>query len=85
MLEAETRFFEENQAKWKEQSPGKFALVKGAELIGFFDTLDEALVAGVRQFGLTPFLVRGVDEAPVEVRIPAMVLGVLHADPAFAV
>ena len=85
MLEAETAFFEENKANWASSHPGKFALIKGSEALGFYDTRDEALVEGARRIGLTPFLVRNVTEPEEPVRIPAMGVGVLSANPPSAV
>jgi len=85
MLETERQFFEENRAKWAEAHPDKFVVVNGREALGFFDTREDALVAGVRQVGLQSFLVRSVSEPEAEVRIPAMTAGVLGADPTSAV
>lgn len=43
---------------------GKFALVKGDELIGVYDSYQDALTAGYKQFALDPFLVKRI--APTE-------------------
>ncbi len=80
MLDAERQFYSENLAQWLGQYPGKFVLVKGQELIGAFDTAEEALAEGARRFGLEPFLVRRVQERQEEVNIPALTLGILRAD-----
>lgn len=80
MLEQEIQFFTEHLAEWLERHSGKFVLVKGPELIGFFDTIEAALAAGARRFGLQPFLVRRVLETQETVNIPALALGILHAD-----
>ena len=84
MLETETRYFEENQDKWKQESVEKFVLIKGTQAVGFFGTLEDALNEGARRFGLSPFLARSVYEGRPEVRIPALALGVLQADNACA-
>lgn len=56
-------------------------LVKDAELIGAFNTIDDALAEGARRFGLTPFLVRQVTATKEkEIDIPALKLGILRAD-----
>jgi hypothetical protein len=80
MLETERQFYSENLATWLTQHPGKHVLVKGRELIGAFDTNEEALSEGARHFGLEPFLVRRVQERQEDVNIPALTLGILRAN-----
>jgi hypothetical protein len=79
MLDTERKFFEENQEDLLRKFPGKFVVVREAEVIGSFDTLQDALSVGARQFGLSPFLVRRTDERPHEISIPALALGILRA------
>ena len=81
-LERELKFFAENKAKWAGNYPGKFALVKEQELIGFFDQPESALAEGARLFGTESFLVRQVNAPEEPVYIPALTLGLLHANPA---
>ncbi len=85
MLVAERQFFDENRAAWLGTHAGQFVLVKGRDLIGTFNTYDEALAEGARRFGLESFLVRQVVDADQEVRAPALMLGILRANPACAV
>jgi hypothetical protein len=59
---------------------GRFVVVKNLELVGFFDSIDEALRAGAARFGLSSFLVRRVGESIQPLSIPALTLGLLHAD-----
>jgi hypothetical protein len=80
MLDTERQFYSENLAEWLRQYPGKFALVKDRELIGTFDTAEEALAEGARRFGLEPFLVRRVQERADDVSVPALSLGILRAN-----
>jgi len=80
MLDTERQFYSDNLAKWLGQYPGKFVLVKDQELIGTFDTDEDALTEGARRFGLKPFLVRRVQERQEEVNVPALALGILRAD-----
>jgi hypothetical protein len=60
--------------------PGRFALVKDAELIGTYAAHEDALAEGARRFGLQSFLVRRVDDDRQPVFIPALDLGILSAD-----
>lgn len=82
MLEQEKNFYNENRSLWMVQYPDKFLLIKGDRLIGAYDTEDEALSEGARNFGLTSFLVRKSGELEQEVTIPAYTLGLLSANPA---
>jgi hypothetical protein len=81
MLDLERATYSENAAAWTAQHPGKFAVVKGDNLAGVFDTMDEALAAGARGFGLQPFLVRQLGQPPEQVSIPALAMGLLRARP----
>jgi hypothetical protein len=78
MLDEERQYYQENQAEWLKQYAGRIVLVKGRQLIGVFNTPDEAMAEGARRFGLTNFLVRRVDAAEEEIRIPALTLGLLR-------
>jgi hypothetical protein len=80
MLEDEIGFYQENLPTWLERHEGRVVLVKGRELIGFFDTEREAVAEGVDRFGLTSFLVRRVLEEQPVVYVPALEHGVLRAD-----
>jgi hypothetical protein len=81
MLEKERKYFSEHLAELISQYSGKFVVVKGDELIGTFNTIEDALGEGARRFGLQPFLVRQVTTAEVtEINIPALTLGILRAD-----
>ena len=81
VLEQERKFFKEHQAEWEKLHPSKFVLVKGAELVGVFDGAENAVSEGIRRFGTESFLVRHVSEKEEEVRIPALMFGLLNADP----
>ena len=81
MLEQERKYFAENRDELLARYPGKFVLVKGDELIGTFNTIEEALADGARRFATESFLVRQVTAADEkEISIPALTLGLLRAD-----
>jgi hypothetical protein len=42
-------------------SPGKFALVHGDDLVGVFAAYEDALKAGYERFQLEPFLVKKIE------------------------
>jgi hypothetical protein len=81
ILQVEREFFAEHLAEWLERAEGRFAVVKGAELVGFFNTIEESLAEGARRFGLEPFLVRQIKAEQEPVSVPALTLGVLSANP----
>ncbi len=45
-----------------QQSPGKFALVKGSRIVGLYDRKEEAYNEGYEQFHRAAFLVKQVQE-----------------------
>lgn len=81
MLDAERAAYAKHAAEWTARHPGKFAVVRGESLAGVFDTIDEALAAGARSFGLQPFLVRQLGQPPEHISIPALAMGLLRAHP----
>ena len=81
LLEHEISYFAEHVDAWTQQYSGRFVVVKDRQLLGAFATLDEALAAGAREYGLTDFLVRQLGCAPEPVSVPALSLGLLSAHP----
>jgi len=80
MLEAERAFYRDRCDEWCGEHEGEYVLVKGEELVGFFNEESEALAEGARRFGDDDFLVRRVDGTDRrEVRAPALSLGILQA------
>ena len=85
MLDEKIRFYEENLPDWLQRHEARVVLVKGRELVGFYDTEREAVAEGVGRFGLTSFLVRRVLKEQPVVYVPALEHGVLRADLRFSV
>ena len=80
MLEKELIVFENNLNEWLKTDRGKFVVIKNNDVIGIFNTYDDALVEGARRFGLTSFLLREITPTQDEISVPALTLGILHAD-----
>ncbi len=80
MLDQERKYFEIHREEWDSLYHGKFALVKGENLIGIFEKAEEALAEGARLYGKESFLVRQMEESEQLVYIPALTLGLLRAD-----
>lgn len=78
-LDAEIKYFEANRANWLNVHCGKFALVKGEKLIGAYDSAENAISEGAKQFGVEPFLVRQITEKEESVFTPVLAFGLLDA------
>ena len=79
VLKEEVAFFEKHRREFLQKAPGKFALVKGEELHGFFDTDEAAYEAGVETFGLESFLIKQVLEEDQIHEIPVLSVETMHA------
>jgi hypothetical protein len=75
-LDKEIAAFEKMQQDLEKDHLGKFVLVKHSNLVGVFDSLEQAADAAVRQFGRGPYLLRQVGAPPVI--LPASVM--FHPD-----
>jgi len=81
MLDEELAFFSANKNQWLQEHKGKFALVKGSQLIGVYDSPENAYVEAVKRFGNSPVLIKQISEDEQEIQIPALTLGLLSAHP----
>ena len=77
LLAEEQAFYDQNSNKLLMQYPNRHLLMHGAQLIGDFESLDEAVKEGVRRFGRGPFLVRQAGAKQARFAVPALSLGVL--------
>lgn len=59
-LDTEVEYFDQHRIEWLEHHGGKIALVKGNSIHGFYDTYDNALIAGYEKFGIVSFLLKEV-------------------------
>jgi len=57
------------------QAPVKYALIKGSEVAGTFDSENEAVGAGYRRYGNEPFLVKHIVEADLPLTFATFNLG----------
>ena len=80
MLQIETDFYETQLEDLLSKYEGKFALVKGEEIIGIFDSEGEAYTGGLSKVGNQPFLIRRISNLEEQtVTLPAFVLGLIDA------
>jgi len=77
-FEVEIERYNELLPELLQDNNGKFVVIKGRELLGVFDSNDDAYEAGLNQYGLTGFLLRPVREKQQVMSLPALQLGILH-------
>lgn len=78
-LEKELEFYKEHLNEWLAHYEGKFAVIKGTELIGTFTKMEEAYGEGVKRFGSEAFLIKRVAKDEPTEEIPAYFLGLSNA------
>jgi hypothetical protein len=78
-LERELKYFETIKRELLGNHAGKFALIKGEEFIGAFDSADNAFKEGVERFGKEIFLVKKISEDEEVYRNQALFLGLTNA------
>ena len=59
-LATELATYERHKEELVNASQGKYVLIHGDEIAGMWDTYQDALGAGYKQFGLQPFLVKQI-------------------------
>jgi hypothetical protein len=75
-LATELDYFDRHRAELLGSAKGKFALIKEERLIDTFDSQDDAIRAGYRQFGNEPFLVKQIVAIDVPLNFTSFNLGV---------
>jgi hypothetical protein len=75
MLQTELDAFERLRMTLVDRAPGKYALVKGPDLVDTFSSELEAIREGYRRFGNEPFLVKHIVEADVPMNFTSFNLG----------
>jgi hypothetical protein len=59
---------------------GKYALIKGHNLVGIYDTDTDAYQVGIMQYGNEPFLIVKISQENEIFWIPTLELGLLDAN-----
>lgn len=81
MLDEEIKYFDEHWEEWEAAHPGKYVLIQGTTLHGFFDSRQEAVDEGYRRLHSIPFLARPLSADERVIHVPAVALGVPYAHP----
>ena len=79
MLEQERDYYDAHLQEWLQHMAGRFVLIKNADLVGTYDTVEDAITDGAHRFGLQSYLVRRVEQQQEAVSAPALMLGLLNA------
>jgi len=75
-LRIERAYFDEHRENLLKLGRGRFVLIKGRKVYGFFDTKFDAIDAGYEKFGNVPYFVHKVSEVDEPVVIASHLLGV---------
>lgn len=75
-LETERRFFETNRDRFLKEGAGKFVLIRGRKVYGFFETKFDAIDAAYERFGNVPFFVHKVTEIEEPLQVVSHLVGV---------
>jgi len=61
VLEQELKTYDQNRSRLLVESEGRFVVISGEQILGTWDTYEDALQAGYNQCGLNPFLVKRIE------------------------
>ena len=78
-LEHELETFRKLKDELLKTHSGKFALIKGEEFLGAYDTPENAYNEGIARFGRDQFLVKRISESEEIYRNQALFSGLIHA------
>ena len=59
-LDTERKTYASHLGQWSEHQ-GKYVLISGDEVVDFFDTYQDAISQGYKQFGLNTFFVKQIN------------------------
>ena len=78
-LEIEIEYYNELRRELlKEHGEGKFVVIKWRELLGVFDTNDEAYSAGLNAYGVVSFLLRPIRKVDPILRLRMVPAGYVY-------
>jgi hypothetical protein len=80
MLDTERQYIESHRDELLKQYGGRFLVIKGEEVTGAYDSMNEALQGAALTHGLTSVLIRRPADEQMEVSVPALTLGILNAN-----
>ena len=78
-LETELAHFQKIKDELLKNHEGKFALIRGEEFYGAFDSAANAYQEGINRFGKDPFMVKRITKSEEIYRNQALSLGLMNA------
>jgi len=79
-LDTELKYLNSHRDELLKRYGGKILVIKGEEVTGAFETIQEALKDSATKHGLGNVLIRRPTEGQIEVSIPALTLGIMNAN-----
>lgn len=76
VLDVEWETFERHREELVGQSEGKFALIHGEQILGIFDSQQDAITQGYERLGNVPFLVKQILRFDVAQNFVTNLLGI---------
>jgi len=73
-LSREQALYEANLSRWLPDHEREYVLIKGDEVDGFYESRDEALIAGYSRFGIGPLFVKQVSPSEPVHHIPGALI-----------
>lgn len=77
LLADEIAYYKTHKKKLMREHRERYLLIKGSALIGSYDSEDEAVAEGIRQFDSEPFLVRLAGEDTPILSVPLLSIGMI--------
>jgi len=79
VLKEEVEYYNKMKLDLITKHEGKYALIKGQELKGIYNSEFEAYEAGVKMFKDEAFLIKHITKEEETVEFPALALGIIYA------
>jgi hypothetical protein len=70
ILDRESAVYDANFRDWLGEHEGEYVLIKGDEVVGFFEARDDAIRTGYERFGVVPIFVKEVTAVEPVYNIP---------------
>ena len=59
-LVVERQVFDDHIEEWRASLTGKFVLIHGKEVVGFYDSIEEAFIQGSKRYGMADFFIEQI-------------------------
>jgi hypothetical protein len=80
MLDIERKYLESHRDELLRLYGGRYLVIKGEEITGAYDSMNDALQGAALKHGLDDVLIRRPSDIQMEISVPALTLGILNAN-----